>query len=102
MSSKIERIFSGPALKINTYLDKLPKIYNVFFIASISTIAGMMFGFDISSMSAFIGAEHYMRYFNSPGSDIQGFITSSMALGSFFGSIASSFFLNPLVEDYHY
>ncbi|KGR15333.1 high-affinity glucose transporter, partial [Candida albicans P57072] len=31
MSSKIERIFSGPALKINTYLDKLPKIYNVFF-----------------------------------------------------------------------
>ncbi|KAL1575130.1 MFS domain-containing protein [Candida albicans] len=95
MSSKIERIFSGPALKINTYLDKLPKIYNVFFIASISTIAGMMFGFDISSMSAFIGAEHYMRYFNSPGSDIQGFITSSMALGSFFGSIASSFVSEP-------
>ena len=55
----------------------------------------MMFGFDISSMSAFIGAEHYMRYFNSPGSDIQGFITSSMALGSFFGSIASSFVSEP-------
>ncbi|KAG8204319.1 HGT1, partial [Candida africana] len=95
MSSKIERIFSGPALKINTYLDKLPKIYNVFFIASISTIAGMMFGFDISSMSAFIGAEHYMKFFHSPGSDIQGFITSSMALGSFFGSIASSFVSEP-------
>ncbi|KGU19557.1 high-affinity glucose transporter [Candida albicans 19F] len=95
MSSKIERIFSGPALKINAYLDKLPKIYNVFFIASISTIAGMMFGFDISSMSAFIGSGPYMRFFHSPGSDIQGFITSSMALGSFFGSIASSFVSEP-------
>ncbi|KGR15347.1 high-affinity glucose transporter [Candida albicans P57072] len=95
MSSKIERIFSGPALKINTYLDKLPKIYNVFFIASISTIAGMMFGFDISSMSAFIGSGPYMKFFHSPGSDIQGFITASMALGSFFGSIASSFVSEP-------
>ena len=95
MSSKIERIFSGPALKINAYLDKLPKIYNVFFIASISTIAGMMFGFDISSMSAFIGSGPYMKFFHSPGSDIQGFITASMALGSFFGSIASSFVSEP-------
>ena len=95
MSSKIERIFSGPALKINTYLDKLPKIYNVFFIASISTIAGMMFGFDISSVSAFIGSGPYMKFFHSPGSDIQGFITASMALGSFFGSIASSFVSEP-------
>ena len=74
MSSKIERIFSGPALKINAYLDKLPKIYNVFFIASISTIAGMMFGFDISSMSAFIGSGPYMKFFHSPGSDIQGLL----------------------------
>ncbi|KAF6070323.1 Sugar (and other) transporter family protein [Candida albicans] len=83
MSSKIERIFSGPALKINAYLDKLPKIYNVFFIASISTIAGMMFGFDISSMSAFIGSGPYMKFFHSPGSDIQGIISG---VGVGFGS----------------
>ncbi|RCK55607.1 High-affinity glucose transporter [Candida viswanathii] len=95
MKSPIEQVLAGPALKISNTLDKLPKIYNVYFIASISTIAGMMFGFDISSMSAFIGADPYMRFFDSPGSDIQGFITSSMALGSFFGSIASSFISEP-------
>ncbi|KAK6877652.1 High-affinity glucose transporter [Candida tropicalis] len=95
MKSPLESALGGTALKISTFLDKLPKIYNVYFIASISTIAGMMFGFDISSMSAFIGTETYMDFFNSPGSDIQGFITSSMALGSFFGSIASSFISEP-------
>ncbi|RCK61046.1 High-affinity glucose transporter [Candida viswanathii] len=95
MKSPIEQVLAGPALRISNTLDKLPKIYNVYFIASISTIAGMMFGFDISSMSAFIGADPYMRFFDSPGSDIQGFITSSMALGSFFGSIASSFISEP-------
>lgn len=95
MKSPLELALGGTALKISTFLDKLPKIYNVYFIASISTIAGMMFGFDISSMSAFIGTETYMDFFNSPGSDIQGFITSSMALGSFFGSIASSFISEP-------
>ncbi|WLF77924.1 high affinity glucose transporter [Lodderomyces elongisporus] len=95
MSSKIERAFSGPALSINNFLDKMPKIYNVYFIASISTIAGMMFGFDISSMSAFVGQDAYLNYFNSPGSDMQGFITSAMALGSFFGSLASTFVSEP-------
>ncbi|KAI5955659.1 hypothetical protein KGF54_001161 [Candida jiufengensis] len=95
MSSKIERIFQGPALKIANFLDGLPTIYNPIFIASISTIAGMMFGFDISSMSAFIGSEPYMNYFHSPSSTIQGFITSAMALGSFFGSLAASFVSEP-------
>ncbi|EDK43496.1 conserved hypothetical protein [Lodderomyces elongisporus NRRL YB-4239] len=95
MSSKIERVFSGPALSINNFLDRMPKIYNVYFIASISTIAGMMFGFDISSMSAFVSQDAYLKYFNSPGSDMQGFITSAMALGSFFGSLASTFVSEP-------
>ncbi|CAD1810152.1 High-affinity glucose transporter 1 [Candida parapsilosis] len=95
MSSRIERMFSGPALKLANVLDKLPKIYNVYFIASISTIAGLMFGFDISSMSAFIGSDPYKNYFNTPGSTIQGFITASMALGSIFGSIASAFVSEP-------
>ncbi|CAK9438541.1 uncharacterized protein LODBEIA_P27650 [Lodderomyces beijingensis] len=95
MSSKFERILTGPALAINNFLDKTPKIYNVYFVACISTIAGMMFGFDISSMSAFIGTDSYMNYFDSPGADMQGFITSSMPLGSFFGAILSSFVSEP-------
>ncbi|KAI3404923.1 hypothetical protein KGF56_002252 [Candida oxycetoniae] len=95
MSSKLERRFASAAVAINNFLDKTPKIYNVYVIASISTITGMMFGFDISSMSAFIGTPTYMKYFNSPASDMQGFITSAMALGSLFGSIASSFVSEP-------
>ncbi|EMG46849.1 HGT1 High-affinity glucose transporter [Candida maltosa Xu316] len=91
----VEKAFGGTVLKISNFLDKLPTIYNVYFIASISTIAGMMFGFDISSMSAFIGQPAYMEFFDHPGSDMQGFITSAMALGSFFGSIASSFVSEP-------
>ncbi|KAK6457887.1 high-affinity glucose transporter [Scheffersomyces xylosifermentans] len=84
-----------PALKFRTFLDKLPNLTNVYIIASISCISGMMFGFDISSMSAFIGEADYNRFFNTPSSTIQGFITSCMALGSFFGSIASSFISEP-------
>ncbi|RLV94741.1 High-affinity glucose transporter [Spathaspora sp. JA1] len=95
MPSKLDVAFAKPALKVRTFLDAFPKIYNVYFIAMISTIAGMMFGFDISSMSAFIGTDTYIRFFDNPGSTIQGFITSCMALGSFFGSIASSFISEP-------
>ncbi|EGW32525.1 high affinity glucose transporter [Spathaspora passalidarum NRRL Y-27907] len=95
MPSKLDVYCAKPALQVRTFLDKFPKIYNVYFIAMISTIAGMMFGFDISSMSAFIGTESYINFFDNPGSTIQGFITSCMALGSFFGSIASSFISEP-------
>ncbi|KAI3404922.2 HGT1 [Candida oxycetoniae] len=95
MSSRIERACSKSALSIGKVLDKFPKTHNVYFMALISTVSGMMFGFDISSMSAFIGSSHYLRYFNSPPADVQGLITSSMALGSFFGSLASSFVSEP-------
>ena len=83
------------ALSFNKFLDKFPKIYNIYAIAVISCISGMMFGIDISSMSAFLSDDHYLAYFDSPDSTMQGFITSAMALGSFFGSIASTFFSEP-------
>ncbi|VEU20647.1 DEKNAAC101575 [Brettanomyces naardenensis] len=86
----------GTAGKIKNFFDRFPKIYNVYFICSISTISGMMFGVDISSMSAFIGTTQYRDYFHAPNSDMQGFITSAMALGSFFGSLACSFVSEPL------
>lgn len=54
-----------------------------------------MFGFDISSMSAFIGTHQYHNFFGTPNSAMQGFITSAMSLGSFFGSLASSFISEP-------
>lgn len=44
-------------------LPTLPKIYNVYFLAIIATMGGMLFGFDISSMSAIIGTDQYLYVF---------------------------------------
>jgi len=44
----------------------MPKVYNTYFLAIISTIGGMLFGFDISSMSAIIGTTQYLDYFDNP------------------------------------
>lgn len=85
----------GPALRFRYFLDKFPNFTNVFVICMISCLSGLMFGVDISSMSAFIGTEQYQDYFHRPNSDMQGFITASMSLGSFFGSLASSFVSEP-------
>lgn len=92
-----EEKLAAPALKFRKLLDKFPNIHNVYVICSISCITGMMFGFDISSMSAFIGGSDtpYAVFFDHPNSDVQGFITSCMALGSFFGSMASTFVSEP-------
>ncbi|ODV79487.1 high-affinity glucose transporter [Suhomyces tanzawaensis NRRL Y-17324] len=84
-----------PALKVKSALDSLPNLHNVYVICMISCISGMMFGFDISSMSAFVSQHYYLKFFNQPSSDIQGFITSCMALGSVFGSIACTFISEP-------
>lgn len=85
----------APALKFRNFLDKTPNIHNVYVIAAISCTSGMMFGFDISSMSVFVDQTPYLRMFDSPSSVIQGFITASMSLGSFFGSLTSTFVSEP-------
>ncbi|KAL2418077.1 High-affinity glucose transporter [Exophiala dermatitidis] len=66
---------------------KLPKIYNTYFVAFIATVGGMLFGFDISSMSAIIGTDQYNAYFNKPAGVTQGAIGSALAAGSVVGSI---------------
>ncbi|OBA23094.1 general substrate transporter [Metschnikowia bicuspidata var. bicuspidata NRRL YB-4993] len=85
----------APALKFRKFLDKTPNLHNIYVIAAISCTSGMMFGFDISSMSVFVDQAPYLRYFDSPSSVIQGFITASMSLGSFFGSLTSTFVSEP-------
>ncbi|AOA63259.1 Glucose sensor or transporter [Komagataella phaffii] len=72
--------------------DKFPTIYNIHVIAITATVSGLMFGFDISSVSSFVSQEHYRNYFNRPDSLTQGGITASMAGGSFVGSLVSSDF----------
>ncbi|KAK2773802.1 hypothetical protein FQN52_004511 [Onygenales sp. PD_12] len=74
---------------------------NIYLIAAVSVIGGGLFGFDISSMSAIIGTDNYLCYFNQPpeGStechgprpDVQGGITASMAGGSWLGALTSGF-----------
>lgn len=68
---------------------KLPVFYNTYVIAAIATFGGALFGFDISSMSAIIGTPQYTKYFNEPGSTLQGGITASMSAGSLIGSLLS-------------
>ena len=64
-----------------------PKIYNTYFVAIIATLGGMLFGFDISSISAIIGTNQYVQYFNNPHGIIQGAIGSALAAGSVVGAV---------------
>ncbi|KAJ6096927.1 Major facilitator superfamily domain general substrate transporter [Penicillium sp. IBT 16267x] len=63
------------------------RVSNIYVLAAFGTIGGGLFGFDISSMSAWIGVDAYKQYFGNPNSDLQGGITASMSAGSFVGSI---------------
>lgn len=65
-------------------------------LAAFGTIGGMIFGFEISSMSAWIGSDQYLEYFNHPGSAEQGGITASMSAGSFVGSLLSGWLADRL------
>lgn len=47
----------------------------------------MLFGFDISSMSAIVGTQQYINYFNNPHGTLQGGINASLAGGSVIGAI---------------
>ncbi|BAP69737.1 high-affinity glucose transporter [Kluyveromyces marxianus] len=71
------------------FYKKFPQLYNIYAIGMISCISGLMFGFDISSMSSMIGTDEYKRYFGHPNATKQGGITGSMSAGSFFGSLVS-------------
>ncbi|KAF2724271.1 sugar transporter [Polychaeton citri CBS 116435] len=70
-------------------LPTFPKVYNVYFLAIVSTIGGMLFGFDISSMSAIIVTDQYIDYFDNPAGVWQGAIGSALAAGSVIGSLMS-------------
>jgi len=66
-------------------------IYNPYLVAIVATVGGMLFGFDISSVSAFVNQPAYRAYFHDPSSIAQGGITASMAGGSFLGSLVAGY-----------
>lgn len=65
-------------------------------LAAFGTIGGMLFGFEISSMSAWIGTDAYLDYFGHPDSTTQGGITASMSAGSFIGALAAGYLADRL------
>lgn len=79
------------------------KIGNIYFISAIAVIGGMLFGFDISSMSAIISTRAYKCQFNQQGNNpetgecqgpdsmVQGGITAAMPGGSWLGALVSGF-----------
>jgi MFS family permease len=73
---------------------------NVYFIATFATLGGMLFGFDISSISGVIGTPQYIAYFNDPSSSQQGGITASMPGGSFVGALVSGVLSDKISRKY--
>lgn len=83
------------------------RITNPYVLTALACTGGLLFGFDISSMSAALSSPNYLRYFGpphltvecpdrpgalcNPGPDasVQGGITASMAGGSFLASLFS-------------
>lgn len=65
-------------------------------LAAFGTIGGALFGFDVSSMSAFLATDQYLEYFNHPNSNLQGGITASMSAGSFGGALVAGFIADHL------
>ncbi|KAK0200389.1 general substrate transporter [Desarmillaria ectypa] len=63
------------------------EIYNPYAIAAISALGGFLFGTDISSVSAFLGVDSYLNYFNHPNDTTQGGITAAMPGGAFIGAL---------------
>jgi hypothetical protein len=47
------------------------RIWNVYVLAAFGTIGGMLFGFEVSSMSAWIGSDQYREFFGDPDSTTQ-------------------------------
>jgi len=74
---------------ITTKLPHMPKTYNTYLVAFVATVGGMLFGFDISSISAIILSDQYLDYFNTPSGIEQGAIGASLAAGSVIGSLMS-------------
>jgi hypothetical protein len=64
--------------QLNT-INTMYQITNIYALAAFGTIGGALFGFDVSSMSAWIDREQYLEYFNHPNSNMQGGVSHCTA-----------------------
>ncbi|KAK9248732.1 general substrate transporter [Lipomyces tetrasporus] len=67
------------------------RLLNVYTISTFVALAGLLFGFDISSISGVVGTDQYKNFFGNPLGTRQGGITSAMAGGSVVGALSSSY-----------
>ncbi|KAG0030155.1 hypothetical protein BGZ82_007545 [Podila clonocystis] len=81
-------------------VQKYSLLNNVYFLGGFATMGGMLFGFDISSMSGVVGTKRYQEYFNFPSSSLQGGIVASMAAGSFVGALIAGPFADKYSRKY--
>ncbi|KAF9315275.1 hypothetical protein BG003_003187 [Podila horticola] len=81
-------------------VQKYSLLNNVYFLGGFATMGGMLFGFDISSMSGVVGTQRYQEFFNFPSSSLQGGIVASMAAGSFFGALMAGPFADKFSRKY--
>ncbi|KAK9321377.1 general substrate transporter [Lipomyces orientalis] len=72
------------------------RVLNVYTISAFAALGGLLFGFEISSMSAVLGTDQYKNFYGNPLGARQGAITSAMAAGSLVGALCSSFLADRL------
>ncbi|EST07988.1 General substrate transporter [Kalmanozyma brasiliensis GHG001] len=83
------------------------RITNIYALTALASIGGLLFGFDVSSMSAIITTPNYLVFFGSPSATVpcatrpgalcnpgpsaglQGIITASMSAGALVSSLLS-------------
>ncbi|KAK9484957.1 general substrate transporter [Lipomyces starkeyi] len=67
------------------------RLRNVYTISLFASIGGLLFGFEISSISEVIQTDQYKNYYGNPLGTRQGGITSAMPGGSIVGALLSGF-----------
>ncbi|EPQ25763.1 uncharacterized protein PFL1_06630 [Pseudozyma flocculosa PF-1] len=66
-----------------------PKFYT-WLVGCFAAMGSMLFGYDLGVIAGVLVAPDFLKTTNNPDSDYLGFITSSMLLGAFAGSIPAS------------
>ncbi|KAK9311984.1 hypothetical protein V1522DRAFT_423637 [Lipomyces starkeyi] len=68
-------------------------------ISLFASIGGLLFGFEISSISGVIQTDQYKNYYGNPLGTRQGGIASAMPGGSIVGALLSGFLGDWLVTE---
>ncbi|KAK9384649.1 hypothetical protein V1515DRAFT_360561 [Lipomyces mesembrius] len=67
------------------------RLLNVYTISLLASLGGLLYGFEISSMSGIINTDQYINYFGNPLGTRQGGITGAMTGGSIVGAMLAGF-----------